>query len=202
MSNIISIEGFEYSGKSTQITLLKNYLNKNKIKAIFKREPGGLKDLEKIREIVVNSSFNNKSLILFFFASRLELINKISKNLKNELVVFDRFFDSTYAYQGINIQDKRLIKKLIGLIDLKFIPKLTFYLDINKETLKQRKNIRSYRNKFDQTYLSHFDRIKKNYLELLRLKINKRNYIVIDANKEAEVIHNQIIGHLIKWKLI
>ena len=51
---IVSFEGFEYSGKSTQIKLLRNSLNKNKIKASFTREPGGHKKLEKIRKIIHN----------------------------------------------------------------------------------------------------------------------------------------------------
>ena len=50
---IISFEGFEYSGKSTQIKLLQNYFKKNKIKSSFTREPGGNKQLEKIRKIIV-----------------------------------------------------------------------------------------------------------------------------------------------------
>ena len=65
---IISFEGFEYSGKSTQIKLLQNYFKKNKIKSSFTREPGGNKKLEKIRKIILQSDFDNLSLILFFFA--------------------------------------------------------------------------------------------------------------------------------------
>ena len=78
MTKIISFEGFEYSGKSTQINLLKKYFIKNKIKSEFTREPGGIKDLEKIRKIIINSNFTNKSQILFFFASRFELISKMT----------------------------------------------------------------------------------------------------------------------------
>ena len=63
---IISFEGFEYSGKSTQIKLLQNFFKKNKIKSSFNREPGGNKQLEKIRKIILQSDFNNLSLILFF----------------------------------------------------------------------------------------------------------------------------------------
>ena len=97
MTKIISLEGFEYSGKSAQINLLKKYFIKNNIKSEFTREPGGIKDLEKIRKVIVNSNFTNKSLILFFFASRFELISKIEKIKQNKLYVFDRYFDSTYA---------------------------------------------------------------------------------------------------------
>ena len=99
---IISFEGFEYSGKSTQIKLLQNYFKKNKIKSSFTREPGGNKQLEKIRKIILQSDFDNLSLILFFFASRFSLLSSMKKN---NLVVFDRFFDSTYAYQKFTSKD-------------------------------------------------------------------------------------------------
>ena len=63
---IISFEGYEYSGKSTQINLLQKYFKSKKIKSTFTREPGGNKELEKIRNIILQSDFDNLSLILFF----------------------------------------------------------------------------------------------------------------------------------------
>jgi len=202
MTKIISFEGFEYSGKSTQIDLLKKYFKKNKIKSEFTREPGGIKDLEKIREVIVNSSFSNKSLILFFFASRFELISKIELLNQNKLYVFDRYFDSTYAYQGKNAEDKKIIKNLISLIDKKSIPKITFYLDINKNSLFERKKSRSFQNKFDQIYLNQYERIKKNYNELTKLKIGNRKFIKINANRDPNIIHQEVIFHIKKCKLI
>ena len=96
---IISFEGFEYSGKSTQIKLLQRYFKKNKISSTFTREPGGNKQLEKIRKIILQSDFNNLSLILFFFASRFSLLSSMKTK---DLVVFDRFFDSTSAINYLN----------------------------------------------------------------------------------------------------
>ena len=109
---IISFEGFEYSGKSTQIKLLQNYFKKNKIKSFFTREPGGNKRLEKIRKIILQSNFDNLSLILFFFASRFSLLSSMKKS---NLVVFDRFFDSTYAYQKITKAESKQIKKILSM---------------------------------------------------------------------------------------
>ena len=202
MTKIISFEGFEYSGKSTQINLLKKYFIRKKINAEFTREPGGNKDLEKIRKIIVNSNFTNQSLILFFFASRFELISKIEKIKQKKLFIFDRSFDSTYAYQGKNAQDKKIIKSLISLIRRDSIPKVTFYLDISKNTLFKRKKDRPFQNKFDQIYLDQYERIKKNYNELTRLKIYNRKFIKINANKPLDLIHQEIISHLKKCKLI
>ena len=196
---IISFEGFEYSGKSTQIKLLQNYFKKNKIKSSFTREPGGNKKLEKIRKIILQSDFDNLSLILFFFASRFSLLSSMKNN---NLVVFDRFFDSTYAYQKFTRKDKLLILNLINQIDKKYIPSITFYFKINKKTLIERKKIRGQKNYFDKKYASHFGRIQKNYDEIGKMKVGKRKFITIDASKPKEIIHKEIVKNLKKWKLI
>ena len=196
---VISFEGFEYSGKSTQIKLLKKYFIKNKIKSTFTREPGGNKNLEKIRNIIIKSNFDNLSLIMFFFASRFSLLSSIKKN---DLIVFDRFFDSTYAYQKYNLKEKKLIISLINLIDQKFIPNITFYLKLDKKNLMERKNKRVYSNKFDKKYFGQFSRIQKNYNEISKMKIGKRKFVTIDASLSANEIHEKIIVHLKKCKLI
>ena len=196
---VISFEGFEYSGKSTQIKLLKKYFIKNKIKSTFTREPGGNKDLEKIRNIIIKSNFDNLSLIMFFFASRFSLLSSLKNN---DLTVFDRFFDSTYAYQKYNLKEKKLIISLINLIDQKFIPNITFYLKLDKKNLMKRKNKRVYSNKFDKKYFGQFSRIQKNYNEISKMKIGKRKFVTIDASLSANEIHEKIIVHLKKCKLI
>jgi len=196
---IVSFEGFEYSGKSTQIKLLKNYLKNNKTKVTFTREPGGDAQLEKIRKIILNSNFDNLTLILFFFSSRFALLSKLkSKNL----IVFDRFFDSTFAYQKYTVKDKNLILNLINQIDKKFIPKITFYFKMDKKTLIQRKKSIGERNSFDKKYLNQFTRIQKNYEEIGRMNLGNRKFIIIDANQNKEDIHNTILINLKKWKLI
>ena len=196
---VISFEGFEYSGKSTRIKLLKKYFIKNKIKSTFTREPGGNKDLEKIRNIIIKSNFDNLSLIMFFFASRFSLLSSLKNN---NLTVFDRFFDSTYAYQKYNLKEKKLIISLINLIDQKFIPNITFYLKLDKKNLMERKNKRVYSNKFDKKYFGQFSRIQKNYNEISKMKIGKRKFVTIDASLSANEIHEKIIVHLKKCKLI
>ena len=197
--HVISFEGFEYSGKSTQIALLKKFFIKEKIASTFTREPGGNKDLEKIRKIILQSDFDNLSLILFFFASRFSLLSSFKSN---GIVVFDRFFDSTYAYQNFTTRDKQLILNLIKQINKKYIPRLTFYFKMNRKTLLERKNKRGALNKFDKKYLGDFTRIQKNYNDLSKIKIGKRIFITIDASQSKELIHEEIIRNLKKWKLI
>ena len=196
---IISFEGFEYSGKSTQINLLKNYFKKNKILSTFTREPGGNKDLEKIRKVILNSDFNNLSLIMYFFASRFELLSSLKSK---GLLVFDRFFDSTYAYQKTNNEEKKLILNLIKFIEKKYIPNINFYLKIDNKSLFLRKKNRGVLNKFDQKYLKDFTRIQNNYSEISKYKVHHRKFITLDASKSENEIHQQIISYLKKWKLI
>ena len=196
---IISFEGFEYSGKSTQIKLLKNYFKKNKIISTFTREPGGNKDLEKIRKVILNSDFNNLSLIMYFFASRFALLSSLKSK---GLLVFDRFFDSTYAYQKTNNEEKKLILNLIKFIEKKYIPNITFYLKIDNKSLFLRKKNRGVLNKFDQKYLKDFTRIQNNYNEISKYKVHHRKFITLDASKSENEIHQQIISYLKKWKLI
>ena len=197
--HVISFEGFEYSGKSTQIALLKKYFSKQKIVSTFTREPGGNKELEKIRKIILQSDFDNLSLILFFFASRFSLLSTLKSK---GIVVFDRFFDSTYAYQNYTSRDRELILNLIKQVHKKYIPRLTFYFKMNKKTLLERKNKRGAQHKFDKKYLGEFSRIQKNYNDLSKIKINKRIFITIDASQSKELIHQEIIENLKKWKLI
>jgi len=196
---IISFEGFEYSGKSTQIKLLKDYFKKNKIISTFTREPGGNKDLEKIRKVILNSDFNNLSLIMYFFASRFALLSSLKSK---GLLVFDRFFDSTYAYQKTNNEEKKLILNLIKFIEKKYIPNITFYLKIDNKSLFLRKKNRGVLNKFDQKYLKDFNRIQNNYNEISKYKVHHRKFITLDASKSENEIHQQIISYLKKWKLI
>ena len=111
---IITFEGIEGSGKSFHIKNVSNYLKKKKINFIKIREPGGSKNAEKIRNLLLNSksNFNKNTDLLLYMAARSENIEKIiHKNYKKKIILIDRFIDSTIAYQhygmGIN---KTLIK--------------------------------------------------------------------------------------------
>ena len=102
-------------------------------------------------------------------------IEEILSSMKNNnLVVFDRFFDSTYAYQKFTSKDKLLILNLINQIDKKYIPNITFYFKINKKTLVERK----------------------------KMRVGTRKFITIDASRPKAIIHKEIVENLKKCKLI
>jgi thymidylate kinase len=73
---------------------------------------------------------------------------------------------------------------------------------MNKKTLLERKNKRGALNKFDKKYLGEFARIQKNYNEISKIKIGKRNFYYNDASQSKELIHNKLLENLKKWKLI
>ena len=118
------------------------------------------------------------------------------------ILVFDRFFDSTFAYQNYTSRDKDLILRLIKKIHKKYIPRVTFYFKMNKRVLLERRKQRGALNNFDKRYLGEFSRIQKNYNDLSKIKIGKRIFITIDASQSKEAIHNEVIENLKKWKLI
>ena len=113
---IITFEGIEGSGKSLHIENVAKYLKKKKISFIKIREPGGSKNSEKIRKLILNnkSNFNKYTDLFLYFAARSENIEKIIiKNYQKKVILIDRFTDSTLAYQhyGMGIS-KKIIEHL------------------------------------------------------------------------------------------
>ena len=133
----ITFEGGEGSGKSTQIKILKKRLSKNQKKIILTREPGGTKEAEIIRKLLVrgkSAKWSGTTEVLLMSTARKDHVDKvILPNLKKgNWVLCDRFIDSTLAYQGYGrnvgeILIKNLNKSLIN--NLK--PNLTFLFDID-----------------------------------------------------------------------
>jgi thymidylate kinase len=139
MKGLITIEGCEGVGKSTQLQLLKNYCDKNNIKAVFTREPGGSIIAEKIRNIILdgkNTKMSDKCEALLYAASRNQHIHDIIiPALKNQNIVFcDRYIDSTFAYQGYGRELGTIIFQcsIIYLLENIF-PNIRFFLILNQE---------------------------------------------------------------------
>lgn len=101
----VTFEGCEGVGKSTQLKQLKEYLDKTGQPAIFTREPGGNKISEQIRSVILNpenTEMNAMCEALLYAASRAQLVDEVIKPAldRGELVICDRFLDSSIAYQG------------------------------------------------------------------------------------------------------
>ena len=199
---VIVFEGIETSGKSTNVKIVSNYLNKINRKFIKIREPGGTTNSEIFRKFILNrrSKLNYKSDLLLIMASRSENMDKIlKKNYGKKIILIDRFIDSTIAYQhygmGINLD---LINILNKFILGNFIPSFTFLNIVNKKNMRSRLSKRFNLNRYDKFNLSFYSRVQNGFLNLSK---NKRNYLIIDSNKNSIKENSQIIINKIK-KLI
>tara|TARA_B100001029_G_scaffold57324_1_gene46265 strand:- start:435 stop:1049 length:615 start_codon:yes stop_codon:yes gene_type:complete len=182
---VIVFEGIETSGKSTNLRKVSTYLKSINRKFIKIREPGGSLYSEYIRKLMLNSKskLNYKTDLLLIIASRSENFNKIlQNNYKKKIILIDRFIDSTLAYQhfGMGI-DKSLIIKLNNFVLNKFKPTFTFLSIVNKNNMKIRLKKRATLNKYDKFNYKFYNKVQKGFLKLAK---KKKNYLIIDTNKE------------------
>ena len=190
----ISFEGPEASGKSSQILLLQKYLSKNKIPFVTTREPGGTKLAESLRNLIlkIKSDINIDEEILMLMAARSHHINNVIKPAlnKGDLVISDRFADSTFVYQGyVNKFGIQKAKSLHKNILNNFLPYKTFLFNLPTSKIISRLKNRKSKNKYDKLERNFHNQVNKGY-ELISK--NKR-FIKIDASKSITSINKKII---------
>ena len=199
MNNLfITFEGGDGSGKSTQVNLLKDYLDNLNFETIKTREPGGTPSAEILRDLLTTGEVEKwtpMSEALLMWAARYEhLIQVIEPALNSgKNVICDRFYDSTYAYQGVahnlGIDKMEKLKKIIiGDIE----PDVTFVLDIDpKVGLKRSLDRPNQENRFESYNIDFHNKIRSAFLEIA--KKNKNRCVVIDASLTEQKINNLII---------
>lgn len=199
----ISFEGGEGVGKSTQIELLKTSLTKKNLNVLSTREPGGTKEGELIRKFLVSgeiSSWDSYSESLLFNALRREHINKIINPslLKGDIVLCDRFIDSTIVYQGVGGGiNQTLLLSLHKNFCYDLYPDITFFLSLDPKVGIERTLSRNNKteNRFENMGLSYHQKIQDGF-KALSDKNNKR-FFEINAELSVEKISNQIYDHVI-----
>ena len=199
----ISFEGGEGVGKSTQIELLKTSLTKKNINVLSTREPGGTKEGELIRKFLVSgeiSSWDSYSESLLFNALRREHINKIINPslFKGDIVLCDRFIDSTIVYQGVGGGiNQTLLLSLHKNFCYDLYPDITFFLSLDPKLGIDRTLSRNNKteNRFENMGLSYHQKIQDGF-KALSDKNNKR-FFEINAELSVEKISNQIFDHVI-----
>ena len=199
---IIVFEGVEASGKSHHISVVSKYLKEKKIDYIKLREPGGSKNSEKIRRMILNkeTKFNKETDLFLYFASRSENINLIEKSYKKKIILIDRFVDSTIAYQhyGMGI-DKKIINVVNRFLLKKINVQFTFLNTVSKKNLLLRLKKRKSLNRYDKFKLDFYDKVQKGYLKIARS--NPKSYKIINSNldqKKNEKLIKDIIDKLVK----
>jgi len=199
----ISFEGGEGVGKSTQIELLKTSLTKKNINVLSTREPGGTKEGELIRKFLVSgeiNSWDSYSESLLFNALRREHINKIINPslFKGDIVLCDRFIDSTIVYQGVGGGiNQTLLLSLHKNFCYDLYPDITFFLSLDPKVGIDRTLSRNNKteNRFENMGLSYHQKIQDGF-KALSDKNNKR-FFEINAELSVEKISNQIYDHVI-----
>ena len=197
---LIVFEGIEGSGKTTLINHVSKYLKKKKISFIKIREPGGNKNSEKIRKLILNkkNKFNPLTDLLLYLASRSENIeNVIKKNYKKKIILLDRFIDSTIAYQhygmGIN---KSVIVNINKILLKKIRPNITFLNIVNMRNLKKRLYLRKNKNRYDNFKIEFYKKVQAGFVKLSK---NKNNYVVIDSNNNLVENKKKVLNKIIKF---
>ncbi|MDC0385305.1 dTMP kinase [Pelagibacteraceae bacterium] len=201
----IVFEGVEGCGKSFQSKkLYKNLLNK-KIDTIITREPGGTKSSELIRNLILKDYFekNKKDKFdkytdtLLYMAARNEHIkNKIKPALlRKQIVICDRFTDSTLAYQ---VYGKKVDINFINNIHKKILngvkPNIVFILKVSERISKIRLKKRKTKNRYDNFAQSFYSKAQKTFIKLAK---NKKNYFILDSSSNDSNLE-YIIFNIVK----
>ena len=160
---IIVFEGIEGTGKSHHINNVAKYLRINKKKFIKIRDPGGSKNSEKIRKLILNnkSNFNIHTDLLLYLSARSENLELIEKNIGKRIILIDRFSDSTVAYQhygmGVNL---KLINDINNYLLKNINIDFTFLNTVNEKNMQIRLNKRKNLNRYDKFTYSFYKRVQ------------------------------------------
>lgn len=192
----ITFEGIDGCGKTTQLRLADKYLSAQKISTLVLREPGSTPLSEKVRKILLDKKMNINpfSELMLYLAARAELVREvIHPAIKNGTVVLcDRFYDSTTAYQGYGRGlDIGLINKLNRKAAADCIPDLTFLVDINfNSSLLRRKSSNKKADRLESESKQFFQKVRHGFYDIANK--NKRRIKVIDGAKSIEAVFEEV----------
>ncbi|MEO1023420.1 MAG: dTMP kinase [Bacteroidota bacterium] len=195
---LITFEGIDGSGKSTQIQILKDKLEALSIEVSVFREPGGTDLSEMVRGMLLNPEIEIDSVteLLLFSSARSQLVaEKVIPRLKeNQVVILDRFYDSTVAYQGygresVPIQD---IKEINHIAAHGLIPDITFYIRLSQQE-SARRTLHLQKDRMERAGDSFFNRVIEGFEALAE---SESRIYPMDGTLTSEQLHDQIWGVL------
>lgn len=198
----ISFEGGEGVGKSTQIKLLTNALEKEGYKVRAVREPGGTKIGEAVRKIThdpANTMMDDRAEALLFAAGRAQIVAEVYRPLldKGYVVIADRYVDSSYVYQGIaRGLGYQAIKKINDFAINNLYPDITFLLDLDHVEGQKRRHSTTKVDRLDLEKKSFYQKVHLGYHEMAQ-KYKKR-IVLIDASQDIQTIQHQICQAALK----
>jgi dTMP kinase len=193
----ITFEGIDGCGKSTQCEMLKDYLKANNKDFIFVREPGGTVIGERIREILLdkkNTQMTPRTELLLFEAARAQITDEVIKPAieAGKIVICDRFFDSSSAYQGMaRGMGMDFVANLNMAATGGLKPDITFFFDLTAEEALARRGKRGEASdRIELAGLKFQEDVRSGYLELA--KNSEGRIVTIDAMQSPEEIFEQI----------
>jgi dTMP kinase len=195
----IAFEGVDGAGKSHQVDLLRQALQKTGFTVNVFRSPGTTKIGEKIRSIthdVNNKNMSEATELLLMNADRAQLVHESIKPAlaRGEIVICDRFLHSTIIYQGFGRQiDMTIIKALLQYTVGDVQPDLTFVMDVSPEEAAKRTSKRGTSDRFEQEDSSYQARIRQGFDWLKSMESQSKGKLIsINADPSAEDVHNEI----------
>ena len=162
------------------------------------REPGGNKNSEKIRKLILDkkSNFNKNTDLLLYLAARSENIDNLKKNFRKKIILLDRFTDSTIAYQhfgmGVNLD---IIKKINNYILKSFKVDFTFLSIVNINNMQKRLKQRKKLNRYDKFKEKFYKQVQNGFLKISK---NKKRYKIINSNLPKDLNKKIIIEKIEK----
>lgn len=195
----ITFEGIEGCGKSTQIKLLCSYLQEQNIPYLNTREPGGPRIAEAIRRVILDPATPEmlpETELLLYGASRAQHTGELILPALDagKLVISDRYYDSTYAYQGAaRALNTDFIDILTRFATFGLEPHLTILLDLPAEEGLARIQERKL-DRLEQEALSFHQKVREQFLFIA--KKHEYRYLVLDASKAPEELHKAILKAL------
>ena len=197
MSFLISFEGIDGCGKTTQIELLADKLRSKNMNCIVLREPGDTSISNKIREILLDKSNEicPESETLLFLSARSQLVReRIIPNIKKgNIVICDRYLDSTLAYQGYGRGlDKNMINNLNLFATNKMLPTLTFILDIDPKIAYDR-IVKKDIDRMESEGVDFLSNISNGY-KIIAKSNPERCRMIMCKDKDKHVIHEKILN--------
>jgi dTMP kinase len=199
----ITFEGIDFAGKSTQIALLRQFLEARGKTVHVVREPGGNTVSEAIRDVILDTKHNTmlpEAELLLYAASRVQLVKSdiLPMLAAGDIVICDRYYDSTTAYQGYGRGlDLEFIHKLNTFASVANVPDFTFYIDVTvDESYKRRTAKAGHENdRLEAAGREFFERVRLGYLELAK---SEPRFKKIAGEAPVEAIHEDIISHIKK----
>jgi dTMP kinase len=198
VSAFVSFEGPEGSGKTTQLQALRRYLEAKGLPVYTPREPGGTLISDLVRSIVLNpehTEMQPQTEILLFSAARAQLVGQeIQPRLaRGEIVLTDRYADSTLAYQGYGLGlDLDTLRAITRFATRGLVPDLTFCLDVpvGAGLMRKRGQDAAEWNRMEQRELDYHERVRAGYLEMAHA--DSHRWRIVDATQPFDSVQSAI----------